>query len=105
MPNHMHGIIVINGEGASTQWATHASPLPAKDGVLRLKRRSLGSIVGQFKSASARRINLLRDANEPKLWQRNYYERVIRNESELSRFREYIMDNPLRWREKQDGEL
>jgi len=32
-----------------------------------------------------------------KLWQRNYYEHIVRNENELNRIRQYIMDNPLKW--------
>jgi hypothetical protein len=54
-------------------------------------------MVGYFKMNSAKYINKLRDITGIPLWQRNYYERIIRNENELSRIREYIQNNPLRW--------
>ncbi len=55
--------------------------------------RSLGAIVRALKSVSAKRINRLRGTPSASVWQRNYYERVIRNEDELSRIRQYILDN------------
>ncbi len=89
MPNHMHGIIVID------------SPLPPERGdaeqTRRLGRQSLGAIVGNFKSVTARRINRIRRTPGVPVWQRNYYERVVRNDRELQRIREYIALNPARW--------
>ena len=73
MPNHVHGIIVINGEGTSTRWATHASPVQT-EGARGPKPSSIGSIVGQFKSASSRRINKIRGTGQTPVWHRNYYE-------------------------------
>jgi hypothetical protein len=58
---------------------------------------SLGAIVGNFKSVAARRINRIRRTPGLKVWQRNYYEHVIRNGRALHRIREYIISNPLRW--------
>jgi hypothetical protein len=58
---------------------------------------SLPTIIRSFKSATTNRINILRSAPRAPLWQRNYYEHVIRNEEELRRIREYIQTNPLRW--------
>ncbi len=54
-------------------------------------------IVGYFKMNSAKYANQFRDAIGISLWQRNYYEHIIRNESELSRIRQYIEYNPLKW--------
>jgi putative transposase len=79
MPNHVHGIIVIMTD----------------DGNIGM-RTALGVIVGAFKSAASKRINQWQGASEP-LWQRNYYEHVIRNESSLNRARKYIEENPARW--------
>ena len=87
MPNHLHGIVVLVG-------ATGRSPLRLKPGP---SPRSLGSFVGGFKSATTTRINDLRGTHGIPLWQRNYYEHVIRNEDDLHRIREYIQTNPLRW--------
>ena len=50
-----------------------------------------------FKSATTKRINVLREAPGVPVWQRTYYERVIRNEGSLQGIRRYIMDNPARW--------
>jgi REP element-mobilizing transposase RayT len=88
MPNHLHGIVVVG--------ATHASPLrnSPQPGP---KPRSLGSIVGSFKSAVTRRVNRMRTSPGSTFWQRNYYEHVVRNEKELNLIRQYIMDNPLKW--------
>jgi hypothetical protein len=53
--------------------------------------------VAGFKSAVTTRINILRGTPDVPLWQRNYYEHVIRNEDDLRRIREYIQTNPVRW--------
>lgn len=77
MPNHVHGLL----------WITDA---PAPQQV------SLGTIVGAFKSLAAREVNLMLKRTGS-LWQRNYYERVVRSEAELNAIRRYIDENPLRW--------
>ena len=61
------------------------------------KNGSLGTIIGSFKSGVTRHINELRGMPGAKVWQRNYYERIIRNEDELNRIREYISNNPANW--------
>ncbi|HAJ62336.1 MAG TPA: transposase, partial [Cyanobacteria bacterium UBA8543] len=68
------------------------SPLP-----IRMKPRSLSSFVSGFKSATTRRINLTRNAPGTSVWQRNYYDHIIRNESSLQNIRQYICNNPLSW--------
>ena len=94
MPNHLHGIIfVANGTEVGAQ---HAAPL-RKEASPRPTPGSLSTIVRSFKSASTKRINELRGAPGTPVWQRNYYEHVIRNERELDKIREYIATNPLRW--------
>lgn len=87
MPNHFHGIIVIS------VGATHASPLQ-RPGP---SSRSLGAIVGSFKSAATKRIRELKNMPNLVIWQRNYYEHVIRNDSDLDRIRTYIVNNPFQW--------
>ena len=69
-------------------------PAPTRD-VPRLQ--GLPEIVRAFKTFSARRINELRGTAGTPVWQRNYYERVVRNERELNAIREYIRANPLNW--------
>ena len=79
--------------------SNHASPLrPAA-----LKRNSLGLIVHAFKSRSAKRINRLRRTPGAPVWQRNYYEHIVRSEEDLHRIRQYIIDNPAKWAKDQDN--
>ncbi len=58
---------------------------------------SLGAIVRAFKAAVARHINDIRNSPGAPIWQRNYYEHVIRNERALTAIRQYILNNPLQW--------
>ena len=99
MPNHVHGIIVIVGPPAG---ATHASPLQRPSGP---PKRSIGAIVGSYKSAVSKRINTMRGTPGVSVWQRNYYEHVIRTESALHRIRHYITDNPARWSEDPENPI
>ena len=62
-----------------------------------LQPGSLGTVVGTFKSVTARRINRLRRTPSFPVWQRNYYERIVRDERELQHIRAYITANPTRW--------
>jgi REP element-mobilizing transposase RayT len=57
----------------------------------------VGAIVGAYKSTTARLINGLRRKTGAQVWQRNYYEHIIRDEAELRRIRVYILNNPLKW--------
>jgi len=85
MPNHVHGIIIINNSvGAGLK------PAPTK-------RHAFSEIVRAFKTFSARRINKIRESPGVPVWQRNYYEHIIRDEKELSTIREYIESNTLGW--------
>ena len=93
MPNHIHGIIIMSEE--SVVGAIHELPLP-RDRMDR-RRMLIPKVIGYFKMNSAKHINRLRESPGFPLWQRNYYEHVIRNEEELSRIREYILNNPLKW--------
>ena len=58
---------------------------------------SLGAIIGSFKSAAAKRINELRDTRGAPVWQRNYYEHIVRNEKDRERIHQYIDANPTNW--------
>jgi REP element-mobilizing transposase RayT len=92
MPNHVHGIMTIETVGA------HGNA-PSDDTMLRRPVQSLATFVSGFKGSATRRINALRDTPGSRVWQRNYYERVIRDEEEFNRVRSYIDDNPRRWAE------
>jgi REP element-mobilizing transposase RayT len=58
---------------------------------------SLATIIGQFKSVATKRINRMRRTPGETVWQRNYYERVVRTEDELNHIRHYIDGNPAHW--------
>jgi len=102
MPNHIHGIlIVVDGVGA-TRWVALNEPNLDTRATRRVAPTgpvsgSIGAIVGQFKSAVTKRINTLRDNPGCPVWQRSYYEHVIRSERDLENVRRYIMENPLKW--------
>ena len=111
MPNHVHGVIFIagpdagglpnagtaTGEGVAPPRltrATHASPLQRPSGP---PMRSLGAVVGSYKSAVSKRINESGRSRRTSVWQRNYYDHIIRDATSLDRIREYIAQNPARW--------
>ncbi len=96
MPNHIHAIIVIAGNVG----AIHELPLRHKPALNhRIYRRSmlLPKIIGWLKMNSSKQINQTRNTTVRPIWQRNYYERVIRNEIELNKIRQYIQNNPQQW--------
>jgi len=117
MPNHVHGIVVLVGAGpvgAGPRACPEHSGRPQVDsgrpqvdsgqpqGVA--PTMSLPDVIHRFKSLTTARYRagVLQDGWRPfpgRLWQRNYYEHVIRNDSELARVRQYIVDNPARWEE------
>lgn len=116
MPNHVHGIIVLveddraspctGGSGPDGRDRTSQNaPIPAcepVDGETRpyypkIVRHALPEIVRAFKSFSARRINHLRGTPGIPVWQRNYYERIIRDQVEYKRICDYILTNVQRW--------
>jgi putative transposase len=66
---------------------------------------SVGAIVGQFKSTVTKRINEIRNTPGRPVWQRNYYEHIIRDEGDLNRIREYIINNPARWAEDENNPI
>jgi REP-associated tyrosine transposase len=90
MPNHLHGIVIINQLSADTVGAHGRAPLHRKP-------RSLGSFITGFKSIVTKGINEIRLTPCSPVWQRNYYEHIIRNDYALAKIREYIHYNPLKW--------
>jgi putative transposase len=92
MPNHVHGVIVI-GEPVG---AIHESPLPPMR-IADRRRMRLSKILGRFKMITAKQINALRGSSGQPLWQRNYYDHVIRDDRSLNHIRQYIADNPAQW--------
>jgi putative transposase len=104
MPNHFHGIVVINNESGHVG-AIHELPLHHGAISAQMHRRNmlLPKIIGYFKMNSAKGINRLRDMQGVPVWQRNYYERIIRDEKDLNAARKYIAENPLKWVDDQEN--
>ena len=127
MPNHLHAVLVLpdragrgpfgpcqrRGEALAQRSfdiaaiQADASPLQEMQGKGQepglgpkgTQPGSLGAIIQNFKSVSSRRVNSLRRDLAAPVWQRNYYDRIIRDADELDRIRQYIADNPARWDE------
>jgi len=114
MPNHIHGIIVLNGdhisppadgqawEPAPTFGHRDASPLADGQAWEPAPTFGLPDIIHRFKSLTTRQFAPLAHDRDQRpvrshLWQRNYYEHVIRDDNALQRIREYIANNPLSW--------
>ncbi len=76
MPDHLHGIIMISESK---------------------EKASLANIIQNFKSISSRKINRINKTYGISIWQRNYYERIVRTDQELINLREYIKNNPANW--------
>ncbi len=106
MPNHLHGVVVLTdevwhggggdvsaGENAGRRGVSRNAPT----GLGARKRKTLGRLVGAFKTVSTKRINEMRGTQGERLWQRDFYERVIRDDRELDLIREYIEGNPAGW--------
>ena len=88
MPDHMHMILQLSGEGAGTV-ADHP--------VFRRPANSLGSLIAQFKATTTRKARVDLGFTGIRIWQRNYHDRIIRGPRELDRIRQYVRDNPKRW--------
>lgn len=106
MPNHIHGIVIIVGANNysplqsnhdSPVQSNDYSPLPANASHPTGTARTIGSMVRGFKIGVTQ---WYRQRSVPsKIWQRNYWDHIIRNESELIRIRRYILDNPIQWQQ------
>lgn len=88
MPNHFHGNVIIN---AIPVGAIHESPLRER------RRMTLPLVVGYFKMNTAKRINEILGSQGIPVWQRNYYEHIIRNDKEYNRIHLYIEANVYNW--------
>jgi putative transposase len=116
MPNHFHGIIVTVGaplaasgfesksenQGGAEQGAASGAGHFAEQGAAS-SAPTIGKIIRAFKSISAVNVNRLLDRQGVPVWQRNYYDRIIRDEGELNAVRKYILDNPIKWGEDEDN--
>jgi len=127
MPNHVHGIIVFTNtvgagfprpdsklksndvdaetavKGAETAVKGAETAVKGAETAPLRKRRTLGNVVAYFKYQSTKRLNLKRNTPAFAVWQRNYYEHIVRDEIDLNRIHEYIQCNPARWAEDENN--
>ncbi len=108
MPNHIHAILwLLDGGTAPTQQGT-ARRAPTYDALRRFGKpasNSLSTIVGAYKSAVTKRIRATRHQPALEVWQRGYYEHIIRTEAALTNIRAYIGQNPRLWSEDPENPL
>lgn len=105
MPDHFHAILWLHEDSLTGEAAGREVDFQSQDAVPAASplhpsgpvSGSLGEIIQRFKSITSRRINALRRTPAEHVWQRNYFERIIRNERELDQARNYIRNNPLHW--------
>ena len=110
MPNHNHGILWIKDEGAYRlhpgMWKNDD---PLRDRQLPVSTEenqkfvTLSNIIGAFKTTAATRINKLRGIIGASVWQKSFYDRIVRDDPELARIQEYIRNNPIKWAEDRDN--
>ena len=118
MPNHIHGIVFVTEERRGEVVSPHDQPNDSNQKntmqtsetdnqggeIPPLRRPTLGQIVAYFKYQSTKEMNEADNTGIiTKFWQRNYYEHIIRNEKELRRKTDYILDNPSQWDEDQEN--
>ena len=111
MPNHVHGIIWIGPENRANVGAKIFSPLPPLPprpsqrgaSAFRSPSKTVGSIVRGFKIGVTKWVRA--NKNIYTVWQRNYYEHIIRNNTGLNRIRKYIADNPAHWDEDMENPI
>lgn len=111
MPNHVHGIIVIENNIDNVETipvetipvetipveTIHELSLQCNNDMKSRRQMLIPKIIGRFKMQSAKQINEFQNTSGLSFWQKGYYDRVIRNEKEFNRIRDYIVSNPLNW--------
>lgn len=95
MPNHIHGIIIINNERVQD-----IEP-PRRNQFQHIIPGSIGSIIRGFKIGVTKWFRNNTDIHQ--IWQKGFYEHIIRNDDELNNIRKYIQDNPHKWEEEKNN--
>jgi REP element-mobilizing transposase RayT len=90
MPNHFHAIVFITGNGRGDRPVTPTMPVGPNS-------QSIGALMAGFKCAVTRRINQHRHTPGNPVWQRNYWEHIIRTEQSRLKITAYINNNPVKW--------
>jgi REP element-mobilizing transposase RayT len=92
MPDHIHGIIVLNEMSRGNTPSGRHTPWPGPTGIGPLKSHSLSSIINQYKGSVVRQCKKL---GFEFYWQKRFYDRIIRSTQALDNTRKYIINNPF----------
>jgi REP element-mobilizing transposase RayT len=92
MPNHFHGIVEIISDVDENR------EIAEDEKMLQRRKMILPKFVGKFKMQASKEINIMRNKKGTALWQRNYYEHVIRDDKDYGNTIDYIQKNPENWR-------
>ena len=95
MPNHVHGIVIIGNRIDSA--GTDSRPVGVGSEPTPTGSTNISEVIRGFKTFSARRINDARDTKGQPVWQRGFYDHIIRQEEDVENIRAYIQQNPERW--------
>jgi REP element-mobilizing transposase RayT len=95
MPNHIHAILGLRRPSRATPRGAASSAPIAEEPLLRYP--SVGEILRAFKSISAITVNRIRGRRSEHVWQRNFYEHIIRSPKEFEQIQKYIHENPMNW--------
>lgn len=101
MPNHIHGIVHIEDMGGLSRGAASLRPYNSHPNGFKINvpAHSLGAIVRAYKSAVTYHTNSTCESRKLRVWQRNYYDHIVRNSAELEKIRNNIETNPANWNE------
>ncbi len=100
MPNHIHGIIFIHDDsGVMHHGHGHRDPTyrAQTEQFGKPTSNTIPTIIRGYKSAVTSRINKINNTPRVKVWQRNYWEHIIRNDQSMNHLQEYIQNNPIKW--------
>lgn len=101
MPNHIHGIIWVNENDDSIVGARRRRAPTEQFG--KPTTGSLPTIIRAYKSAVTYKINEMRQTRGTPVWQRNYYEHVIRDQNDLEQIYKYVQCNPSQWAKDEEN--
>ena len=94
---------LLNNHSRRDVVSTPIITVPQGDETSPLQRPTLGQVVAYFKYQSTKQINTILDSTGTPIWQRNFYEHIIRNEDEHERIHLYIESNPVNWMDDEEN--
>ncbi|MFH0834541.1 MAG: transposase [Patescibacteria group bacterium] len=103
MPNHFHGIVMIDNLGFVGNGFKPFPTTSTSTDARSTKQHGLSEIIRGFKTFSSRRINELIGGTITFRWQKSFFDRIIRDEDELNRIRDYIWQNPENWEKDEEN--